>query len=564
MQLYVQNDYAGMCKLAAKEIAQLVKNKPNAVIGLATGGTQLGLYKELIRMHKEEGLDFSKCTFFNLDEYVGLTADHPQSYHYYMHENFFKHVNVRPSQIHIPNGRAGDLIKECRDYEDTIKHAGGLDIQVLGIGGNGHIAFNEPGTSLLSRTHPVRLTKKTIQDNARFFSTPKLVPRQAITMGIASILSAKRVLLLASGKKKAAIMHKALEEPPTLSVPASLLQLHSNTSVVLDQEAAALISPNHQNKQAIALPKNQGHIMVAPKFKTLANALAHTTHMAVGAHPDDVEILGFHGIETAYSTPNKSFVAVVSTSGGGSVRSGKFAHFTNAQMAKARQEEQCKAAKLGKYGAAVLMGFESNHLKGAHKDMATQSFYQLFKQAKPEILYLHTPTDSHDTHVATFMRCLEALRMLKPEERPKHVYGCEVWKNLDWLPDKHKHFLPVKQPELARSLLSFYESQIIGQQKPYHEHTIARWQSNATYGSDSHEVGNLGPCILALDLMPLVKNPHLSVTEFVSRLLKEAKQEMLDKITRHDQTPQLDVSHSIHIEQVNAVGAHKRVAYHTA
>jgi glucosamine-6-phosphate deaminase len=184
MEVIVKADYEAMSKEGAKIVADLLYIRPNAVLGLATGSTPIGLYKELIRMHKDEGLDFSKVVTFNLDEYVGLPATHDQSYNYFMWDNLFKHVNITPENVHIPNGMAGDIEAFCEWYEDEIEAFDGIDIQVLGIGGDGHIAFNEPASSLGSRTRLKTLTEETIDDNARFFAKKEDVPRYAITMGV--------------------------------------------------------------------------------------------------------------------------------------------------------------------------------------------------------------------------------------------------------------------------------------------------------------------------------------------------------------------------------------------
>ena len=184
-------------------VARTLNAKPNAVLGLATGSTPLGLYKELVRMHKDEGLDFSQVTTFNLDEYVGLPQNHPQSYHYFMHENLFKHINIPKQNIYIPSGTTDNYAAFCQWYEQRIRECGGIDLQILGIGSDGHIAFNEPTSSLGSRTRIKTLARQTIEDNARFFDTLDQVPIYAITMGVGTILEARKIILLANGKKKA-------------------------------------------------------------------------------------------------------------------------------------------------------------------------------------------------------------------------------------------------------------------------------------------------------------------------------------------------------------------------
>jgi glucosamine-6-phosphate deaminase len=225
---------------AARVVANAVRRNPSARLGLATGSTMLGMYRELVRLHREEKLDFSRVVTFNLDEYLGLGSNHPQSFHHFMQQNFFAHVNVKSENIHIPDGGIkGNYQQYCASYENGIRDSGGLDLQVLGIGRNGHIGFNEPTSSLGSRTRLKVLSKETIEDNRRFFGAEEEIPQCAITMGIGTILEAKRVLLLASGSSKATAISKAIEGPVTASVTASALQLHGEVTFIVDREAGA-------------------------------------------------------------------------------------------------------------------------------------------------------------------------------------------------------------------------------------------------------------------------------------------------------------------------------------
>lgn len=239
MLVIIKENYQEMSIEAAKQVASLIRKEPDCVIGFATGSTPLGLYKELIRMHKEEGLDFSKVVTFNLDEYVGLPPNHPESYHYFMWENLFKHININPSNVHIPMGMAEDVDAFCEWYEQKIIEHGGIDLQILGIGANGHIAFNEPGSSLGSRTRIKTLDEKTRMDNARFFNSMDEVPKYAITMGVGTIMEAKRLLLLANGIKKADAIKATVEGPIMAKFPATIVQLHRYATVIVDKEAAS-------------------------------------------------------------------------------------------------------------------------------------------------------------------------------------------------------------------------------------------------------------------------------------------------------------------------------------
>jgi glucosamine-6-phosphate deaminase len=239
MEVIIQLDSEKASLLAARIVKKIIQEKPQPVIGFATGNTPLLLYKNLVRMHREEGLDFSRVVAFNLDEYVGLAPDHPASFHFYMWKNLFSQVNIKPENVHIPDGLAKDIPAYCEQYEQEIKAAGGLDLQILGLGTDGHIGFNEPSSSLASRTRIKTLTDQTRKDNAVFFGGEENVPFHAITMGIGTILEARICLLLAFGKKKARAISLAVEGPVTSMVPASALQLHPRAIILLDRDAAS-------------------------------------------------------------------------------------------------------------------------------------------------------------------------------------------------------------------------------------------------------------------------------------------------------------------------------------
>lgn len=258
MNIIVNKDYEQMSKCAAEHIATLINRKPNCVIGFATGRTPIGTYRELIRMHKE-GLDFSKIIAFNLDEYFGIGMDlskpyaMDQSYHRFMYEEIFKYINIKKENIHIPDGLTKSPEKFCKEYEDAIIEAGGIDLQILGIGGDGHWAFNEPGASLDSRTRIEKLSQETLDDNYEAFYksagfSRDEMPLYAITMGIGTILDAKSVLMMANGSKKAKIVADALEGPVTNQVTASAIQIHKGeVTVVLDEEAAGMLGRNQSS-----------------------------------------------------------------------------------------------------------------------------------------------------------------------------------------------------------------------------------------------------------------------------------------------------------------------------
>lgn len=235
MEIIIQPTAEASAEIGAKIIRNLLREKPDAVLGMATGSTPVSMYRKLIEMD----LDWSRVTTFNLDEYIGLPRDHAQTYHTFMWENLFSHINIKPENVHIPDGNAPDIPKFCAEYEKSIVDAGGIDLQVLGIGSDGHIGFNEPTSSLASRTRIKTLTERTVQDNARFFDSAEEVPRHVITMGIGTIMEARCNLLLAFGENKAEAIAGAVEGPIMAINPASALQLHPTVKVCLDEAAAS-------------------------------------------------------------------------------------------------------------------------------------------------------------------------------------------------------------------------------------------------------------------------------------------------------------------------------------
>lgn len=262
MEVIIKPDYEQVCAEAAAIILGTWKRKNGLVLGLATGKTPVGLYDQLIDLHKKGHLDFSSVVAFNLDEYFELGATHPQSFAHYMDRHLLRHVNIRKENIHHLEGRTTDIEGHCRAYEEKIKRAGGIDVQILGIGKNGHIAFNEPGSSLGSRTRLKILTRETVEANRPFFRDEQEVPRFCLTMGIATILETKMVLLLASGKDKAGIVARAIEGPVTATVPASALQFHPRAKFIIDDAAAAELTGTDYYRWAY---ENKDRVVQRPK-----------------------------------------------------------------------------------------------------------------------------------------------------------------------------------------------------------------------------------------------------------------------------------------------------------
>ena len=241
MQIHLYENAGQVGKAAAMLIAAQLIQKPDSVLGLATGSSPIPTYRQLIEWHKEGVIDFSKAVTFNLDEYVGISKEHPASYHAFMEAELFAHINVVKKNIHIPDGSAQNLQRECSDYDTAISRAGGIDIQLLGIGRNGHIGFNEPHEQFVYGCHVVHLTQSTIDANRRFFGPGEEVPNQAVSLGVGSIMNARRVLLIATGADKAQAIRRAIREDVNPQVQASILRTHRDVIFLLDRAAAGLL-----------------------------------------------------------------------------------------------------------------------------------------------------------------------------------------------------------------------------------------------------------------------------------------------------------------------------------
>lgn len=242
MRILVCKDYDEMSQKAAQMILSQITLKPNCVLGLATGSTPIGMYENLVRMYQQGIVDFSEVQTFNLDEYLGLLPTNQQSYHYFMNNHLFDHVNINKNHIHIPNGMADSIDEECQRYDQLIEEAGGIDIQVLGIGNNAHIGFNEPTINFEKGTHIVELDESTREANARFFNHMDEVPKRAITMGTGSIFKSRKIMLLATGANKAQAIYDTVYGKVQPEVPSSILQFHNDIVLILDEEAAQLLS----------------------------------------------------------------------------------------------------------------------------------------------------------------------------------------------------------------------------------------------------------------------------------------------------------------------------------
>jgi glucosamine-6-phosphate deaminase len=239
MKIIEVKNYQEMSAIAAKYMIEKVMANPTFHLGLATGGTPVGIYANLIADHQKNGTSYEKITSFNLDEYVGLSGENPNSYRFYMDDHLFHYINIQKVNTYVPLGDADDIQKECAEYEELIAKSGGIDLQILGIGSNGHIGFNEPGTSFHSKTHIVELTRSTRTANARFFNSLEEVPTQAITMGISTIMKSKEILLLISGESKSEALHRLITGKVDESFPASVLKNHPCVTIIADEAALA-------------------------------------------------------------------------------------------------------------------------------------------------------------------------------------------------------------------------------------------------------------------------------------------------------------------------------------
>jgi len=242
MEIIIKKNYDQICEEAVAIIHQAWKKKNDLVLGLPTGRTPLGIYNRLIELNRTKEIDFSRVVAFGLDEYLGLKKDHPQSFAYYMETNFYQHINIKKENISRLEGSPEDIDNHCQEYEEKIKSRGGIDLLILGIGRNGHIGFNEPSSSLSSRTRVKTLAEETIEANSRFFEDKDEVPRFCLTMGIGTIMESKMILLLAAGEDKSEAIRKSTEGPVTASVPASILQLHPQAKIIIDQPAASRLA----------------------------------------------------------------------------------------------------------------------------------------------------------------------------------------------------------------------------------------------------------------------------------------------------------------------------------
>ncbi len=403
-----------MSAKAARVLMAQVWRKPKSVLGLATGATPVGVYHELVEAYQKKQVDVKQVTTFNLDEYVGVAPKDPASYHTFMHKHLFGGVNIAKKNQHIPKGNAPDPEAEAQTYENKIKQSGGIDIQLLGIAPNGHVGFCEPGTPFSSRTHVAELTKETRKKNKKYFS--KEVPTHAITMGLASIMDAKKLVLIASGKEKAQAIAKTLEGPVTTDIPASIIQWHPNVTVIVDEAAASQLTKEYASPFLF----NEGEVSVLtqddlPKKERI---------LVIAPHPDDASI-SLGGIIAGLSKYNKVHIAIMTTGYRSMIRDAS----QKEVIATREQEARAESRVLNTTPHFIRAQFydAKNQTQAIKKD--TQTLLSLCNRVKPTLIFVPQKNDKHPTHKTSREVALQAIEQYQSKtKKTVSIWGYEgMW-----------------------------------------------------------------------------------------------------------------------------------------
>jgi len=402
MHIIIVDDYQKLSQKAAKMFLNQLAINPTSVFGLPTGATPLGMYDIIIKAYQKYGYDFSKVKTFNLDEYVGLEAGHKQSYHFFMYDNFFNFININKNNIYIPDGCATDLKKHCSAYENLIKR-NPVDLQILGLGANGHIGFNEPGSSVNSRTRVVELSEQTLKDNACFFGKATLVPKQAITMGIATIMSAKKILVLASGKHKAEAVRQMINGEINAQCPASFLRQHPDVYVIIDKDAATYLKKFKKETNGwsdiLVLNKN-----ILPSKKKV---------VIISPHHDDSAVSC--GATIKALTKHNQVYTLVMTEGYHAAMPG----LTKVQKIKISNQEAVAESKiLGSKNMCGHFKFYDHGKKYWEQDLMRLT--KILKKMKPHIIILPHKNDEHPTHALS-------AKLITDYLREQSVKNLELW-----------------------------------------------------------------------------------------------------------------------------------------
>jgi len=397
MKIIITKNYSKLSQKASEVVIEEMASRANLVMGLATGSTPLGLYEELIKAEKDGKIDFSRVTTFNLDEYYPIKKTNKNSYSYFMFSNLFNKVRVRKNKVNILDGETESPQKECKLYQNKLRR-NEIDVQILGIGTNGHIGFNEPGSSFKSRTRLVNLTKKTIKDNSRFFIRKKNIPEKALTMGIADIMDAKKIVLLASGLNKARAVKKMLEGPIDESCPASILRKHPNTIVILDEKAASLLK---EDRIPFDIEKTDYRIL------TEGNMPRKKRILFISPHPDDVSI-NCGGTVALLSKYNK-ISAFIMTTGYRSYVPNK----TKKEIIQIREKETIKEAKVLNFTPYFLRLNFYDDYKGKFEESDIKEVITKLKKINPDIIFIPQKNDKHSTHKLSRNILLKCLKKIK-------------------------------------------------------------------------------------------------------------------------------------------------------
>jgi len=578
LKLTVLDNHPAIAIQAAEEISDAIKEKAQRgevfVLGLATGSTMEPVYAELIRMHQEENLDFSQVKFFNLDNYVGLPQDDRNNYDKQLHQLFLNHINPDHAKI--------DLVSSAVDfnhhaYEERIEAAGGIDIQLLGIGGHGHIGFNEVGSSINSPTRQIILSQKTRDDNGKFFNQinretnqEEVIPLTAHTRGIGPILKAKKIMCLANGQGKAQAIKKMCEHGSVEELPVRALHQHSNVMTLVDRDALALFNKDEltthtdldEAQKKAVVEANQFHpvilnirgvsheLLLPPQFDfynpknmnieevfdyqnkkhlgDLAACLDAAVRISVGAHPDDAEIMA--GPMMLEATDTNPWLTIILTNGAATnnTLNGEYSQYTPEELTNMRQLEQRQAAQFADV-PMIMCKFPTPAITGdmgenTHQNVRVTMRGLFGAMQSLTIVYGHNSSDEHDTHVHTFAEQVEALRTLSDKRlKDIKIWGMEVWGILH-VAKQRLLKIPVENETLLakwHEMIGFYKSQIAGQGRDYSEATIDRARGNAGYQTHPHGMNPSPGLLLAVDLTDLVKNKSMSVIDMNRYLMSE-------------------------------------------
>ncbi len=397
MKIIITKNYLELSKRAAEVVISEMQKKPDLVMGLATGSTPLGLYRKLVKAEKQGKISFSKVTTFNLDEYYPIKRTDKQSFYYFKFKNLFNKVRIKKSKVNILNGETKNPKKECKLYQNKLRK-NKIDIQILGIGANGHIGYNEPSSSFKSRTRLVNLAEKTIKDNSRFFAKKENVPKKALTMGIADIMDAKKIVLLASGSNKAKVVRRMIEGPINENCPASVLRKHHNATVILDKKAASLI---REEESAFEIEKERYEVLTKeniPRGKRIA---------VISPHPDDVAV-NCGGTIALLRKYNK-ISAFIMTTGYRSYVPNK----TKEEIIKIREKETIKETKILGFILYFLRLSFYDKYQGRFETKDIRKIIKKLKKIKPDILFIPHKNDKHPIHKLSRKILLNCLKRMK-------------------------------------------------------------------------------------------------------------------------------------------------------